>query len=362
MNDYQKSIKTVVTESKDDYVVLKDSIFHKEGGGQPSDKGFINNQEILRYDGKKFYLKNNIFKKNQEVTLFIDWDYRYSLMKAHTAEHLLFGSLKKMNPTLEIEKIQLSSNESKIFFKGTISLSDIIQSQLLANEKIKEGLEITEKFVKKEEVKDARIKADRIKDGTARIVSIGDYDHAACSGTHLKSTKEIGLIIVTGLKKDSSTITQLSFLTGSKAVEHSIKSSALMNELSCEFNEVPEKLKQRLSVLIDENKALKTDLRNLSDEFLKTANFTKINGIIFYESSYIETDKLIKKAYEESKQSNLVFLSNSTIIVAGKNSNDIFGRLKEEFEINGGGKEVKIGKIKNANAKNIKMKLSRLNY
>ncbi|MFA5303474.1 MAG: alanyl-tRNA editing protein [Candidatus Nanoarchaeia archaeon] len=362
MNDYQKSIKTIVIESKDDYVVLKDSIFHQEGGGQPSDKGFIENQEIIKCDCKKFYLKNNIFKKNQEVTLFIDWDYRYSLMKAHTAEHLLFGSLKKLNPSLEVEKIQLSINESKIFFKGTISLNDIIQAQILANEKIKEGLEITEKFVKKEEVFGARIKIDRIKDDNIRIISIGDYDSAACSGTHLKSTKEIGLIIVTGLKKESSIITQLSFLTGSKAVEHSIKASALMNELSSEFNEVPEKLKQRLSVLIDENKALKADLRNLSDEFLKSANFTKINGILFYDSRYIETDKLIKKAYEESEQSNLVFLSNSTIIVAGKNSNDIFCRLKEEFEIKGGGREVKIGKIKNANAKNIKIKLSRLNY
>lgn len=362
MDNYQKSIKTKVIESNQDYVILKDSIFHKEGGGQPSDKGWIEKQEILKYDGEKFYIKNNNFEKNQEVTLSIDWDYRYNIMKAHTAEHLLFGSLKKINPSLEVEKIQLSENESKIFIKGQISYVDLIKAQELANEKIKEDLKITEEFLKKEKVLDARIKIDKIKGDTARIINIGNYDLAACSGTHLHSTKEIELIIVSGLKKESSIITQLSFLTGKKAIEYSIMNSAIINELCSELNENPERLKERMIALIEENKGLKNDFRKLSDELLESINFEKINGILIHEFNNIETEKLIKKAKKESEKNDLVFLNNNTIIVAGKNSNNIFENLKKDFVIQGGGKEIKMGQIKNSDIKNIKINLLRLNY
>jgi alanyl-tRNA synthetase len=362
MNSYEKSLSTIVIESSKDYVILKDSIFHKEGGGQPMDKGWIDGQEILGYDGEKFALKNNAFKKGQKVLLSIDWDYRYSLMKAHTAEHLLFGSLKNINPSLEVEKIQLSENESKIFIRGNVQYSDLVSAQILANEKIKEDLKIAEKMVKKEDAKDARIKIGRIKESSARIISIGDFDMAACIGTHLASTKEIGMLIVSGLKKESSNISQLSFLVGSKAIEHSIKSSALIAELSNGFNETFGKLKQRIMALLDENEGLKSDLRKLCGEFLDSVKLEAFNGIIFHEFRMADTGRLIKKASDESTKSDVVFLKGDTIIVAGKNSQDIFLKLKEKFGIIGGGREVKTGKIQKPDAEGIKKILFELKY
>ena len=364
MNSYEKSLSTIVIESSKDYVILKDSIFHKEGGGQPMDKGWIDGQEILGYDGEKFALKNNAFKKGQKVLLSIDWDYRYSLMKAHTAEHLLFGSLKNINPSLEVEKIQLSENESKIFIRGNVQYSDLVSAQILANEKIKEDLKIAEKMVKKEDAKDARIKIGRIKESSARIISIGDFDMAACIGTHLASTKEIGMLVVSGLKKESSGIFQLSFLAGSKAIEHSIKSSALIAELSNALNEQQPflKLKQRTTALLDENEGLKSDLRKLSGEFLDSVRLEAFNGIIFHEFRIADTGRLIKKASDESSKNDVVFLRDDTIIVAGKNSKDIFCKLNEKFGIIGGGREVKTGKIQNPNAENIKKILFGLKY
>jgi alanyl-tRNA synthetase len=362
MNSYQKEIKTKVSESIDNYVVLNESIFHKEGGGQPSDKGWINKEKITKYDGTKFYLKNNIFKKNQEVILSINWEYRYELMKAHTAEHLLFGSLKKLNPNIEIEKIQLSEKESKIFIKGDVEFNDLIKAQILANEKINENLKINEEIVKKEDVKNARIKLDRIKDETARIIHIGNYDSAACNGTHLESTQEIILIAVIGLKKESSSITQLSFLTGKNAIEYFIKTSAFFNKLTNELNQIPEKLNERIHAILEDNKNLKNNLRKISDELLNSIAFEKINKTIFYKFESVETEKLIKKATEESKNNDVVFLKDNTLIIAGRHSHNIFEKLKTAFEIHGGGHEVKIGQIAKPDAKKIKEILLELNY
>ncbi|MDD4353092.1 MAG: alanyl-tRNA editing protein [Candidatus Nanoarchaeia archaeon] len=362
MDSYLKSIKTIIIESLNDYVILKDSIFHKEGGGQPSDKGWIEKEEILKYDGTKFYLKNNIFKKNQEVTLSIDWDYRYELMKAHTAEHLLFGSLQKINSSFEIEKIQLSENESKIFVIGEINQKDLILAQIAANEKIKEDLKIKEEVVKKEDVTNTRIKIDKIKDEKVRIINIGNYDKAACSGTHLASTKEIEFIIIKDIKKESSKITQLIFLTGKKAINYAITSCAILTGLSNDLNENPQKLSQRIISINNENLLLKSTIRKLNNALLNSIKFEPVNGIIFYEFNGIESEKLIKKASQEAQNSNVVFINDNTIIIAGKNSENIFEELKKVFEIKGGGREIKIGKINNFDINKIKIALLRLKY
>jgi len=358
MDAYQKSIKTIIADSGKDYVILKDSIFHKEGGGQPADRGRIGSQEILRYDGEKFYLKNNPFKKGEEATLSIDWDYRYDLMKAHTAEHLLFCSMKKIKPELEIEKISLSCNESSIFIKGTMTTEELIKSQRLANEKIREGLEITEELVKKEEVKDARIKLEKIREENARIISIGGYDKAACSGTHVASTKEIGFLIISGAKKESLNITKVSFITGEKALDYSIKSAALLNELTVLLNDSAEKLKQRIISVTEENAELKSGIRKLSDQVINLTALKPENGIIFQDFPEIETERLIKKASIESETNDVIFVNSNTVIVAGKNSDKIFEALKSELGITGGGREVKIGRIKNIDLNAVKKALN----
>ena len=97
-NSYLKEHDTTISEIVSDGLVLNETIFYPEGGGQPGDEGSItiNNQTIdiigTRYtDNKLVHMIENIdgFKKNEEVKLNLNWMKRYSYMKVHTCLHLL---------------------------------------------------------------------------------------------------------------------------------------------------------------------------------------------------------------------------------------------------------------------------------
>ena len=95
---YQKEIQTKVTEcikSKKGYdVVLEDTCFYPEGGGQPADRGKLNEQEVLDVQEENGIIYHTVKNKIEVGTVVkgeIDWEYRFDLMQNHTAEHIFSG-------------------------------------------------------------------------------------------------------------------------------------------------------------------------------------------------------------------------------------------------------------------------------
>ena len=94
-NAYLKEAKAKVLEIKDNALLLDQTIFYPTGGGQPHDRGWINGVEVLDVykdeEGNVWHVvkEPEKFKVGDEVELKIDWDYRYKLMRIHSALHLL---------------------------------------------------------------------------------------------------------------------------------------------------------------------------------------------------------------------------------------------------------------------------------
>ena len=99
-----------------DQVVLDTTAFYPGGGGQVCDTGSIRGQRVteVRYKGDDIVhiVPGNDLKVGERIWCSVDWDRRYDLMQGHTGEHLLFCSLKRQCPELEIVKIYISP-ESK---------------------------------------------------------------------------------------------------------------------------------------------------------------------------------------------------------------------------------------------------------
>jgi Ser-tRNA(Ala) deacylase AlaX len=208
LREFEAKVVSVTKGGEDKFfVVLDRTAFYPDSGGQPHDTGkFVKDgveyQVIYvgKFSGKISHEVSKEGLKEGDVTRgIIDWDRRYTLMRMHTAAHIISEVFHKDSGAL-ITGNQLGLDKSRIDF----SLENFDREKMSeyfakANEIVEKDLKIKAYFLPREEAmkienvtKLANALPPKIKE--LRIVEIGDFDMQADGGTHVKSTKEIGKI------------------------------------------------------------------------------------------------------------------------------------------------------------------------
>jgi misacylated tRNA(Ala) deacylase len=216
--EYQKEFESEVSKARVDdegkaYICLKETLFYKEGGGQPSDRGTISwgGKEAEVVDVQKehkevrHYLKNfeELPEPGTEVHGEIDWERRYKLMRMHTAQHVLsWVVLNRYDATTAGN--QIHEDYSRIDFEPiTFSQENLEKIENQVNALIQKELEVKKKYmdreVLEEKIQEGRMNLDIIPDSIdpMRVIEIGGQDLCPCGGTHLDNIKEIGRINIT---------------------------------------------------------------------------------------------------------------------------------------------------------------------
>ena len=200
-NSYLKEHDTTISEIVSDGLVLNETIFYPEGGGQPGDEGSItiNNQTIdiigTRYtDNKLVHMIENIdgFKKNEEVKLNLNWIKRYSYMKVHTCLHLLCsiipfpvtgGSIGDGRGRLDFD-LETKPDKEEVLNKinELINKDYLIHISSITDKELDDNPDL---------VRTMAVKPPR-GSGQIRMIRIGDdIDFQPCGGTHVSKTSEI---------------------------------------------------------------------------------------------------------------------------------------------------------------------------
>ena len=200
-NSYLKEHDTTISEIVSDGLVLNETIFYPEGGGQPGDEGSItiNNQTIdiigTRYtDNKLVHMIENIdgFKKNEEVKLNLNWTKRYSYMKVHTCLHLLCsiipfpvtgGSIGDGRGRLDFD-LETKPDKEEVLNKinELINKDYLIHMSSITDKELDDNPDL---------VRTMAVKPPR-GSGQIRMIRIGDdIDFQPCGGTHVSKTSEI---------------------------------------------------------------------------------------------------------------------------------------------------------------------------
>ena len=194
-NPYLKECNARITKIDGNKLQLDKTIFYAFSGGQASDKGTIGGVNVVNayhgdFEDEENPDKNNDiityvleeaphFKVGDTVKVEIDWDYRYKLMRLHSAAHVVYYFLKEKG---------IENN-----FGSNVSI-DKARLDYEMNESIKPVLNEIEPEINKflQEDHEVTLKSDD-KDKKIRHWICCDWD-MHCAGTHVKNLKEIGKI------------------------------------------------------------------------------------------------------------------------------------------------------------------------
>lgn len=235
LDTYQKEAKGKIIFIDGNKIYLDQTICYAECGGQPGDKGYLDNVEIIdtQSDERGTYhlCSDNNFKLNQEVAIKLDWQHRYRFMKVHTAQHIISGLLYSafnvgtlsVHQGQEFLTIEIDKNEFEI--ENCHKLEDLVNSSITA------GREISYREMSKDDAIALDLRRSVKADGIIRIVDIDGVDSIACGGIHVNNTREIGFVLYSGQQMVRSHV-RLMFKVADVAIEQIRLMQSIINELN----------------------------------------------------------------------------------------------------------------------------------
>ena len=186
---YLKECEATVTSRMGPEVQLDQAIFFAFSGGQASDQGKIrgiNVQEAVKTDQGITYILERVpeFNEGDKVKVEIDWDYRFKIMRLHSAAHVVFYLFSEKTGVTKLIGSNISIDKARLDFAMGTPVSELLpEIEAKANK-------ITEK--------DIQIKTYGDEQDENRRYWEMDIDGKEvkypCGGTHVKNAEEIGRI------------------------------------------------------------------------------------------------------------------------------------------------------------------------
>ncbi|MCS7244579.1 MAG: alanine--tRNA ligase [candidate division WOR-3 bacterium] len=340
---YKTKIAKYKFENEKVYIVLFDSPFYAEGGGQVGDRGYL-----IFEDGSKVYIedtkkilndivliaRNGVFKnfKDLNVNAIVDKDFRRSNQRAHTATHLLHASLHKIIGEHARQQGSLVENDRLRFdFSHTRALTDeeIKAIENMVNEKIMENIDVVWQYKEYlEAINEGAIAIFEEKYGNiVRVVSIGDFSMELCGGTHVRKTGEIGFFKIIKEEAISSGVRRINALVGKKAIEYIREIELILRKssflLKSEIKEIPnkiEKIYENYRILQDKCVSLEDKYANKISQEIE---YTEHNGIKIYFRIFHDIDmELLRKIADRLDN------KNSIVLLFSKERNKVIAHIR----------------------------------
>ena len=197
---YKKEFTAKVLECREAkkgfHIILDESAFYPEGGGQPSDTGALNGVKVLHVSEKGEEIIHELEAPLEEGVLaegVIDWKKRYDNMQQHTGEHIFSGLVHK-HFGYDNVGFHMGTDEVTVDFNGVLTQEQLDELEDEANQLIYDNVPVKVFYPSKEELEELDYRSKKELTGLVRIVEIPGGDICACCGIHVETTGEVGLI------------------------------------------------------------------------------------------------------------------------------------------------------------------------
>lgn len=312
---YLTELETEVLEVGDDngrpYAVTADTVFYPEGGGQPADRGVMDDVEVIdvvRVEGGVRHMLSTPLSPAR-VHQKIDWRRRFDHMQQHTAQHVLTAlALARFGwPTTAFHLgPRLSDVELDVPDLGRDELDELEHA---VNQAVRAARPVTVSYAAASRMEElgvrSRILPQDFASDELRLVEIGGIDLNTCGGTHVRSTAEIGAVVLLGVESMRGG-TRVFFVAGdrvcSRLVEHELRNARLRSILDSADDELPDVVEVRIA----KEKQLARDRRRLIEELAEEVA----------TSLAIESDPVVARHWDDRDMEFLQKLGRRLVAIA----------------------------------------------
>lgn len=231
--EFDAVVLSCVKGKKDYEVILSDTAFYPEGGGQPADHGMLGGAEVVDVkrdrEDRVVHHVNAPLEEGTTVHGVIDWERRFDHMQNHTGEHIVSGLIHQLYG-YENVGFHLSDNNVLVDFDGFLTPEQIAEVELEANELIYRNVPVHETFPSDQELEHMEFRSKKELSGKVRIIEIPGGDICACCGTHVMRTGEIGLIKLITSQKNGEGV-RIEMMCGKRALADYIRKNEINAEI-----------------------------------------------------------------------------------------------------------------------------------
>ena len=285
-----KSLAINVTRGDDVEIVLNQTPFYAESGGQAADIGMIKTDtatvsvtDVRKKAGVFVHIgkvTEGTMKRGEAAELTVNHDTRNSIRANHSATHLLNEALRETLGDHVAQRGSLNAADRLRF--------DFSHSKAVTRDELKKVEAEVNRYIRQDTPVETRVMTPDDARGLGaqalfgekygdevRVVSMGylpgsnkgmdktTYSLELCGGTHVNRTGEIGLFTLVSEAASASGVRRIEALTGQEALDYVAAQSAMISAISGRLKAKPEDIAGRVESLLEERKALQNEVAEL---------------------------------------------------------------------------------------------------
>lgn len=332
-------------------VVLSDTAFYPEGGGQLADRGTLGQVNVLdvkRRNGEILHITDAPLEPGMTVHGVLDWERRFDHMQQHSGEHILSGMV---HAQFGYDNVGFHMNDEVVTvdFNGPITWEEAMELEDKVNAYIWTDAESRELYPSEEELKAMDYRSKIELKGKVRLVEYPGADLCACCGTHVAHTGEIGLMKILSVSRHKDGV-RMEMLFGGRAMKDYDRKHLLNTEFSCRLSAKPYETGEALQRVLDEMNAMKFRMQAMNERYyaMRATSIPVGEPVIFFNEpgmSMVEIRKFCDYLISTGKVKTAMIISpkdkesvNYVMGSADLNMRDVGKLLNEELHGRGGGR------------------------
>jgi alanyl-tRNA synthetase len=276
------------------YLILDQTPFYAEAGGQVGDQGEIelngfvlNVENTVRYLDRIIHIASGYLPdqlQNIAVHARVKRDPRMSTARNHTATHLLQASLRQVLGK-HVQQSGSLVTPFRVRFDLThferISPDQLKRIERIVNEKIWENIPLqifNSSFDDAKKLGAIALFGEKYGD-RVRVIKINDFSMELCGGTHVSATGQLGMFRIVSESSVAAGIRRIEAITGEEAYRRSLEDREMIDSLTDSLNAPAGELIGRVQNIIEQNKQLEKEMQQIR-----------------VQSSHLEIDQWIRQA------------------------------------------------------------------